>query len=432
MVFWGESQFFSVKRLFVSGLLLVSLGVPLVQGHEIQLSDDVVLDTGYRWRWQSVDDDGRGDAIAHTLKTRVSLDAKINNDFDVYGEFDAVLAFNDGNYNSGLFNPGTSLNPDPQGAELNQLFLQYNGVPDWRIRLGRQVVSFDDERHIGRVAFWQNDRTFDALSISYNNFQDLKIEYAWLDTAQRIFGNGAGANLDENDIRFAQSPLRPARFLGEHEHNSHLLNVNYRHDRTLVIGAFAYLLDNKTQHNASSHTFGFNLSGAFKPGKIKYEYDLQWATQTDAGDNPWQYRADFYKVAGLAQYRSHSLEVTLERYGADTQAGFQTPLADNHRFLGWADIFTSYRLTPGLQDHYLTYKGRKGKLRWQVVLHRFRDAGGDIHIGNELDAELAYRYSRKLELKVISANYRARTGLADLAQSQQDLSALYLSVNYNI
>lgn len=412
--------------------LICTLFVPAVNAHKIELSDDVVLDTGYRWRWQSINDDGRGDAIAHTLKTRIALDAKLNDDFDFYTEFDAVLAFNDGNYNSGVFNPGTSMIPDPQGAEINQLYLQYNAVADWRFRLGRQAISFDDERHVGRVAFWQNDRTFDAISASYNNLQDLKVEYAYVDKVQRIFGNGAGRRLDEDDVRFAQSPLRPARFLGEHQHDSHLLNVNYRYDRTLVIGAFAYLLDNETQRNASSNTVGVNLSGSFKPGQIKYEYDVQWATQTDAGDNPWDYQADFYKLAGLAQYRSHSLELTLERYGADTEAGFQTPLADNHRFLGWADIFTSYRLTPGLQDHYLTYKGRKGKLRWQVIYHRFQDAGGDINVGNEIDAELAYRYSRKLELKIISANYRAKNGLADLPESQLDLSAVYLSVNYNI
>ena len=126
------------------------------------------------------------------------------------------------------------------------------------------------------------------------------------------------------------------------------------------------------------------------------------------------------------------MALTFEEYGTDNVAGFQTPLGNNHKFLGWADIFSGYRLTPGLRDHYLTYKGRKGKLRWQIVAHRFKDASGDIHVGDELDLELAYRYTRKWELKVISANYRTKSGFAALPESQFDLSSLYFSVNYNI
>ena len=266
------------------------------------------------------------------------------------------FAFNDGNYNSGVFNPGTSLIPDPRGAELNQLSFHYSGNADWQFTLGCQAISFDDEQHISRVEFWQNDQTFDAIAIGYNNLQSLKFSYAFLESAQRIFGNSAGSRLDEDDIRFTQNPLRPPAQLGEHEHSSHLVNINYRHNRGLVIGSYAYLIDNKDMPVASSKTYGLSLEGAFKPGKFKYEYELEWATQEGVYDNPRVYRSNFSEIRGAVQYRSHSVGVTWEKCGADGQAGFQTPLGNNHKFLGWADIFNGYRLIPGLQDTYLTYK----------------------------------------------------------------------------
>lgn len=417
--------------LGVPCFLLFVLSINLY-AYEIELSDTVTMDSGFRWRWQSVDDDGCGDAIANTLKVRSSIAAELNSDWQLYSEADAVLALNHKNYNSGVFNPGTSLIPDPQGAEINQFFLQYNGLVNWQIKLGRQAVSFDDERHIGHIEFWQNDQTFDAFSANYNDLEHLRFDYVYLDTAQRIFGNSAGRKLDVNDIRFSQNPTRPAGQLGEHQHNSHLFNINYTFERRLIVGAFAYLLDNKDLTIASSNTLGVNLSGSVKPGKIKYEYEFEWATQEGAKNNPWDYRANFHKIAASAQYRSHAVSLTFEKLGTDDVAGFQTPLGTNHKFLGWADIFNGYRLTPGLQDHYITYKGRKSKLRWQIIYHRFKDAAGDIDVGNELDLELAYRYTRKWEFKVISANYRAKSGFSGLPESKLDLSSLYFSVNYNI
>lgn len=418
-------------RSGASCFLFLILGVDL-HAYEIELFDGVIVDSGFRWRLQSVDDDGRGDAIANTLKVRSSIAAELHSDWQFYGELDAVLAFNHENYNSGVFNPGTSPIPDPQGAEINQLFLQYNGVVNWQFKLGRQAISFDDERHIGRIEFWQNDQTYDAFSANYNNFQNLSFDYAYLDNAQRIFGNGAGRRLDVDDVRFAQNPVRPPAQLGEHQHNSHLFNLNYNYDRRLTVGAYAYLINNTDLTIASSNTWGVHLSGSIKPGNIKYQYELEWATQEGAKGNPWDYRANFHKIAATAQYRSHALTLAFEKLGTDDVAGFQTPLGTNHKFLGWADIFSGYRLTPGLQDHYITYKGRKSKLRWQIIFHRFKDASGDIDVGNELDLELAYRYTRKWEFKVISATYRVKSGFAGLPGSRQDLSSFYFSVNYNI
>ena len=46
--------------------------------------------------------------------------------------------------------------------------------------------------------------------------------------------------------------------------------------------------------------------------------------------------------------------------------------------------------------------------------------------------ELAYRYERQWEFKLIGAKYMADEGLADSPTSQQDLSTWSLSVAYNL
>lgn len=82
------------KRTFLFGVLLRSgFSTFPLSAKELQLNDSVTLDTGFRWRWQSVDDDWAGDAHAHTLKGRISLNAELIAAWRLYAEGGGVLCF---------------------------------------------------------------------------------------------------------------------------------------------------------------------------------------------------------------------------------------------------------------------------------------------------------------------------------------------------
>lgn len=412
------------------GLAIVGL-VLAAPSSAYSLSDNIEIEPTARYRFQDVDDPVRGNAQASTLKLRLTADWKINNAWTVGGQYDYVTAFNEDSYNSVTVNRATSPIPDPAGQELNQLFVQYQSHNNWSLKLGRQAVAFDNERHIGTVEFWQNDQTLDGFRFEYKDHLSWTANYLYVDKAQRIFGNHAKARLSAEDSRFAEDPIRPTTELGVHHHDSHLLNLEHRFNDNISLSAYAYLLENLSRAQFSSNTYGVRFSGEFKPDNIKYGYALEFANQSAAHNSPWQYTANYLLLEASAQYKSHRLTLNYESMGEDSGFGFATSLGTNHKFQGWADLFTDYVSRGGLVDINASYRGRDGKLRWRVVAHQFQNYNNNDTVGHELDIEVAYRYTRKWEFKVIGAKYFADQGLATLPETQQDLSTWMISAAYN-
>jgi hypothetical protein len=414
------------QSVFLSSILLAG-GLKA-----FEINEQLNLEPSLRYRFQDVNDSFLGDATASTLKLRLSADWQIKDNWQGFVQLDHVHAFNEQNYNSVTVTRETSPIPDPKGSEINQFYIQYVSDKDWSAKLGRQFVSFDNERHIGKIEFWQNDQTIDALSLLYNDNVNWSIQYAYLHKVHRVFGDDATELLSPQDSRFDIDPLRPVNELGDHRHNSHLFNVKYSFNRQLQLSAFAYLLDNESSIRQAVNTFGLRATGEFKPSTIKYAYTVEAAQQKGAYDNPWNYTALYYLAELSAQYKSHQLQMSFEHLGEDNGFGFVTPLGTNHKFQGWADIFGGYINSMGLEDVYFTYRGRKGKIRWRAVAHQFSSVDDGADVGTEIDLELAYRYNREWEFKFIAAKYMADEGFANLPRSQYDLNTWSLSIAYNL
>ena len=422
----GESLVLKGNKIWLKLCLLT------LTFNEYVFANDWQFEPGVRWRYQDINDEVRGDGAANTLKFRAQLSWQAEENWGAIVELDSVHALNEGNFNSVTIQQNSTPIPDPEGTRFNQFLLKYQSDGDWAFKLGRQSISFDQGRHIGGNEFWQHEHSFDALRYTYQDNFNWRFDYVYIDDMQRIFGPEAKNTLPSDDIRFPDSQQRPVHELGLHKHDSHLAHLEYDFDRATSLGAYYYLLDNKTQITESTATLGAFIKGAIKPEKVKYSYKLEWARQKDNASNPWHYQADYYFAEIAAQIKSHSLALSYEKLGAGNGFDFQTPLGSNHKFLGWADIFNGYRGGEGIQDWFVTYKGRDGKLRWRTVLHKFNEHGSSNEVGKELDIELAYRYSRKLEFKLAGAFYFSDDGLYSLPASQQDLTMWFVSVNYNI
>ena len=385
-----------------------------------------------RYRFQHVNDDVRGDATAKTLKLRLSAAWRPNDYLRGFLQADHVHAFNEEDFSSVTVTRATSPIQDVPGSELNQAWVQYTSDTNLSIKLGRQHLGFESQRHISSVKFWQNDQVFDAVTFEYGEPSTWRLNYSYVNKVHRIFGKDAKPALPQQDIRFATNPNRPFLELGINNHNSHLFNASYQYSRYLGLSAYAYLLDNKSAPQFSSDTIGLRLKGEIKPSSIKYGYTAEIAHQQTAKQSPWNYDGIYMFAELSAQYRSHGFAIAHERLSENNGFAFATSLGDNHKFLGWADIFSSYTNTDGIRDTYLTYRGRKAKLRWRVVAHQFTsDSNGEV-AGNELDFELGYRFNRKWETTIIASSYMTKGGIEGLIASQNDLSTFTLSVNYNL
>lgn len=390
------------------------------------------LSPAFRYRAHQVSDDARGDAFASSLKLRLNAEARFGQDTSLFAQFDHVYVFNDGDFNSVVVTRATSPIPEAKGTEINNLGIKTNLTPELTVLLGRQSLSHDNERHIGAIEFWQKSQTFDALTIRYQNFLGVSLEYAYIEQVNRIFGHSADTYLSPNDIRYDYQTLRPAAELGEHTHDSHLLRGQYRVSNTTKLIGYAYLLDNQSMPLFSSNTLGIRLEQSVKPNQFKYSWIVEAAIQRDNANNPVDYQTYYAMLQGGVQYKSHLFELTTEYIGEDSGHPFATSLGTNHKFQGWADVFTDYNPNGGLVDYSLGYRGREGKLRWRLIYHNYVGLDGAPMIGNEWDAELAYRVDRKWEVKLVYAAYSAKSGQSNNIDSQTDLSAAFLSINYNL
>lgn len=391
---------------------------------------ELKLDPSARYRIQTINDSLRGDATASTLKLRLNASWQVNDALGIFVQGDHVHAFND-NYNSQTFFAATSPIPDVKGSDLNQFWFEYISDDYWRLKLGRQAINLDNERHVSSVEFWQNEQSFDAFSFQYDNEESISFYYAYVNKVHRIFGQDAKKFFTQNDPRFVNNPTRPFLELGEHEHNTHLLNLQYRFNSFFALSSYAYLIDNKSAAQLSSDTFGLRASGEYKPGNIKYSYTGEIAKQTTADNSPWDFSGNYYFVEVQAQYKSHAIAVAHEILSEDNGFAFATSLGNNHKFLGWADIFSAYINADGVKDSFVSYRGRKAKLRWRAMFHHYVSASTERTIGNELDLELAYRFNRKWQASALYSKYKPRQGLTEISATETDLQSLSFSVLYN-
>lgn len=363
-----------------TALLIAALFVtPVASGQEAEGNRDIATaitsgdaDLAFRYRYEFVDQDSFGDdANASTLRVRLNYETGVWQAFSGFVEFDHVfeVLLNDFNSGAGTSGPDRNRYPvvaDPKGSDLNQIYLQYAPDEDWRVRVGRQRINLDDQRYVGGVGWRQNEQTFDSVSVRYLGFRDTTIFYSYVDNVNRIFGNEVPD--------------------GDHEQNTHLLNGSVKLSDAWTVVGYAYLIDNDDAPAFSTNTFGVRVNGNIKFGDDSLALLGEVATQSDAGNNPASFDAEYFRIQGIWSVGSLGLGagIGFESLGSDNAQGFRTPLATLHPHNGWADQFLA---TPpgGLEDLSLrfsyTYRA------WDFILryHDFSAESGGADYGSEID-----------------------------------------------
>ena len=117
-----------------------------------------------RYRYEYVDQDGIAEeANASTLRSRVGWKSGSFYGLTLGVEFEAVTNVFGDEFNNTI--NGKTQFPvvaDVKSHELNQLYMQYSGLPGTVAKIGRQVITVDNHRFVGHVGWRQNNQTFDA------------------------------------------------------------------------------------------------------------------------------------------------------------------------------------------------------------------------------------------------------------------------------
>ena len=338
-----------------------------------------------RARYEMVDQ-GAVDAEALTVRLRGGAEARLGR-FSLLAEGEGTVALANG-YSAFPFplpgndqwRPDHAAVADPENFELNRLQLQYKSERT-SLTLGRQRINLDDQRWVGSVGWRQNEQTFDAVR-GEAKLGPLAADLTYAISQRTIFGEHAGPRTAlDGDFIFAGLSSKLGPLQGK---------------------LFAYVLDYEEPFFLanSSQTYGGILSGSLPLGGArKLALRARYARQSDHGDNPFDYAADYWSFEGGTRLAGFDLAAGWEQLGSDHGRAVQTPMATLHKFNGWADLFLT---TPpaGLEDAYVTI-GRKFEevklvrgLNATIAFHQFDSAAGDVEYGTEWDASLGFRLGK--------------------------------------
>ncbi len=388
------------KLAFISALLAAP-----ISAHAGEALFDAIkagkLSIDERYRYEYVDQDGIAEeANASTLRSRVGWKSGSFYGLTLGVEFEAVTNVFGDEFNNTI--NGKSQFPvvaDVKSHELNQLYMQYAGLPGTVAKIGRQVITVDNHRFVGHVGWRQNNQTFDAGLVKNTSIPGLTLTYGYIDKVNRIFGN--------------DSPN------GDWDSESHILHAGYKINGVGVVKGYGFLLDFDEDSPANSNaTYGISLKGKREYAGYGLHYYAEYAHQEDYGSNTLEYEADYYHLALGVSKSGLKTTVGYEVLGADddTVGRFRTPLATLHKFNGFADKFL---VTPenGLEDFYVdvTYKVKNAPgqlsifngLLLKAQYHDFKSEEGSIDYGTEFDFYAKMPLRRGVYVEAKYANYNA-------------------------
>lgn len=379
--------------LFAAGFALASAAH--AQTAESASSADAVTSgkagVSVRARYEDVDQDNFAkDARALTARLRFNYRTGDWKGWSGFAEFDHVFHLvNDFDSGAGT-SPGKSQYPvvaDPQGTDLNQLYLDYRVNEHWDVRAGRQRILLDDQRFVGGVGWRQNEQTYDGVTFISSAIPQTALQYSYIARVRRIFGPTVAAGANRVD--------------------AHLLNAKISLNDSWSLTPYYYYIDNEDVPAFSSGTLGGRVAGSLRAGdKAKLALTFEFATQSDATNNPVNYRTQYaHADVLLAMDNGLSFGAAYESLGGDaTESGmmFRTPLATLHKFQGWADQFLT---TPpqGIDDLYATVALDVANWTLTAVYHDFSPEAGSGDYGTELDMSATRKMSDHLQLLIKGA-----------------------------
>lgn len=361
-----------------------------------------------RARYEAVEQDNAlKDADAFTVRSTLGYETGRLNGFGAFIEFENVTDLGGDNYNS-TTNGETeySVVADPDGTEVNQAYLSYQGF-DTVAKFGRQQITYRDapfHRFIGNVLWRQNHQTFDAFSLQNSSLSDTKLSYAFVNKINTIFGDDRDTGIIRNGVIDVEA---------------HLLNAQYSGLPFGKLEGYGYLLEYEDAKATSSKTLGARLSGAPAINDSwNLVYSAEYARQSDYKSGTMDAQ-DYYLAELGAKHKGWMAKLSYEVQEGDGTDSFKTPLGTNHAFQGWADQFLN---TPaqGLKDTYLTVVGNVifgAKLI--VSYHDFETDQDSLDAGNELDILLEKTFNQHYTVGVKYADYQADDEFPSLVDTEK-------------
>jgi len=352
--------------------------------------------TSFRLRYENVDQANKAEqANAWTTRSLIGWQTQPLNNFSITAQLINVTRFNDNFYdttNTVFGGNTTTIYPsvvDPDYTGINQLFVDWTGIPDTKVRVGRQSVKLDNVRFIGNVEYRQIMQVFDGIAVENKSIKDLEFYAAHFEGLRRI--TSQYLNNGNVDIAHASWKYSPTESL-----------TGYGYFQNMPRNGFTYPTTGTAFTNNSSQTFGLRADGNHKLDQDwKLLYTAEYAKQDAYQGGDSRIDAHYWRLGGGAGFGNWSARLDHELLSSNNGLyGFQTPLATGHLFQGLGDSFLT---TPkhGIADTFITLNGKLLDIQLSAEYHWLNSdanfpttVGTSSHYGKELDLVAGYNYDK--------------------------------------
>lgn len=330
----------------------------------------------------------------------------------------------------------TSTN-DKNGIMLFEAWGQYQIDENWSTRIGRQVISYDNQRIFGELDWLQQGQSHDAVTVSYKK-------------DKHQFDIGAALNSDSEDLfrNLYTTNYKNMQYAWYHtsfsDFQMSLLALNtgfqYAEPATADLGV-DYMQTFGTFFKYKKNKFDADLSLYAQTGKGKLTKNNTTVSAYNAGLNI-NYAFTNQVKAGLGyEYLSGKDQTDTD----DKIKSFNPIFGTNHAFNGFMDYFYvgNHKNSVGLQDAYLKLNYAPNKWNFNVTPHVFMTAADvrnaltsdvmDAYLGTEVDVTVGYALHKNIG---ISAGYSQMFGTETLevlkgGNKNLDNNWAYVMINFN-
>lgn len=284
---------------------------------------------------------------------------------------------------------------DANGVQIFEAWAQYNFNEKWSTRIGRQVISYDNQRILGEADWAQQAQSHDALSVTYKN------KKSQLDLAVAYNANG------ETDIAtpYTVANYKAMQYAWYHTElgkiNMSLLFLNTGYENKLVAPIPTPTPELKVDYMQTFGTY-MNTKGKSWDGNLWfYGQTGKSTTYTvsafDAALNFNYALTDKFKAGFGYEFLSGKSQANAS---ADIKS-FNPIFGTNHGLNGYMDYFYvgNHKNSVGLQDVFLKFGYNVNKWQFALLPHVFNaantvlDASGNEmsnYLGTEVDLTFGY------------------------------------------
>lgn len=287
---------------------------------------------------------------------------------------------------------------DNNGTSIHEAWAELLLTPEFSLKLGRQEISYDDQRIFGAVGWAQQARSHDAVLAIYkpnvNNHFELGL--AINATSESLF-----------ETNYALNNYKSMQYVWYH------INLSPVELSFLALNNGLAYMENDKQEVDYNQTFGTHATMA--KNQLKAEASVYFQTGKIANQNVQAYNASLNASYSFTNGLKPGLGVEYLS-GTDMNAtnsnikSFNPWYGTNHKFNGLMDYFYvgNHINSVGLIDVYANITYTKNKFSVSVIPHMFNSAATvtnalnedmDDYLGTELDMSVTYKWTKDVSFQ---------------------------------